>query len=70
VPAEPENDRAGVTPCGVPAARLTGDEPNDGLLHVLLDERRRVLLVGAADLAHHRDGDRVGIRLERGKTVD
>src|ERR1019366_7580613 len=64
------NDRARVAH---PAARrcgLSGDESDDGLRHVLLDERRGLLLVGAADLAHHRDGLRLRILLERGEAVD
>src|SRR5215831_21258627 len=44
--------------------RLARDEPHDGFRHVLLHELRRVLLIRAADLAHHRDGFRIGVFLE------
>src|SRR6187399_3047006 len=49
---------------------LAGDETDDGLLHLLLHITSGVLLVGAADLAHHANDLRVGIGLERRQAVD
>src|SRR5690242_18843637 len=49
---------------------LAGDEADHGLLHALAHELRRLLLVGATDLAHHGDGLRLRVSLERGKAVD
>src|SRR6185437_9306559 len=64
------DDRAGVAHAAARWSGLAGDEPDDGLLHVLLDERSRLLLIGPADFAHHRDGLRVRILLERREAVD
>src|SRR6185295_14809137 len=59
--AAPRDDRAGVPHPLALRRRLAGDEHGDGLRHVRLDERRRVLLGGAADLAdqYHALGARI-----------
>src|SRR6185437_6955110 len=49
---------------------LAGDESHYGLGHLLLHELGCFLLIGAADLADHDDSSRIGIALERSKTVD
>ena len=61
------DDRAGVAHAAARGRGLPGDEADDRLRHVLLHERRGVLLVGAADLAHHHDGVGLGILLERAR---
>src|SRR5512146_1258580 len=57
------DDRTGVSHAASRRRRLAGDESDDRFLHLRLDERGRVLLVGATDLAHHgaRRGLRVGL---------
>src|SRR5258708_732535 len=45
-------------------------ETDDGFRHVLRDELRRLLLIAATDLTHHRNRARVGILLERREAVD
>ena len=45
-------------------------KPTTGLRDVLLHERGGVLLVGAADLAHHDDGVGLGVVLEGAQAVD
>src|SRR6185436_692554 len=55
------DDRAGVAHALARRRRHTGDEADDGLLHVGLDPARRFFLVAAADLAHH--DHRLGLRI-------
>src|SRR3982751_6419098 len=64
------DDRARVAHAPARRSRLTGDEADDRLRHVLLHEGSRVLFVGAADLAYHRDRLRLRIGLERCEAVD
>src|SRR5215210_7933086 len=49
---------------------LSGDEPNDGLLHVFLYERGGVLLVSSANLSDHDDGIGSAVGLECLQAVD
>src|SRR5438093_6737616 len=49
---------------------LTGDEANNGLRHLLANELRGLLFVGATDLAHHRNGLGLRVLLERRQAVD
>src|SRR5215208_707799 len=64
------NDRAGVPHPAPRRGGLAGDEADDRLGHLLLHEARGLLLVGAADLAHHRHGARIRVLLERLQAVD
>jgi hypothetical protein len=53
-----------------PAAREAGDVGDDRLRHLGLDERGRLLLLVAADLADHDDRLRLGVGLEALEDVD
>ena len=62
------DDRAGVAHALALGRRLPGDEPGHRLLHVRLDERRGLLLGGAADLADHDDASVPGSSLKSRST--
>src|SRR5690606_7245253 len=64
------DDRAGVAHAAPGRSGLPGDEADDRLGQPLADERRRVLLVRAADLSDHDHRLGLSILLERGQAVD
>ena len=49
---------------------LSGDEADDGLAHVLLDEFGGLLLGVTADFADHDDGVRVGVVIEEPNGIE
>ena len=68
--ATARDDRSGVPHLLARRRGASGDEPDDRLGDVLLDELRRDLFVGAADLADHDDRFGGRIILEEGEDVD
>ena len=64
------DDRAGVTHAAARRRGLSGDESDDRLLHMLLDELRRNFFGVAADFADHHDRVRVGIVVEHANRIE
>src|ERR1051325_2908635 len=58
------DDGSGVAHASSRRRGLSGDEGDDGLRHVLLRERRGLLLVRAAYLAYHDDAVSLGVVLK------
>ena len=68
---EPPEMMAPAWPMRLPGGAVwPGDEADDRLGDVLLDEERGLLFVGAADLADHDDGFGRGVGLEEPEHVD
>src|SRR5271165_1589023 len=63
------NDRSGVAHAASRRRSLPGDESDDRLAHILLDEVSRRLLGIAANLADHDDGFRLGVLIEEVNTI-
>ena len=70
VPWPPRDDGSGVAHAAARRRGLSGDEADDRLLHVLLDELGRGLFGRAADLADHDDGFGFGIVVEQAQRID
>src|SRR5918994_6060447 len=64
------DDGSGVSHSPSLGCGLSGDEPHDRLLHVLLYESRGILLVGSTDFSDHYDGIGSAVPLECLQAVD